>query len=59
MEKEPFGGDFRAVEMTRRIRDEMYEATKHLSDEELIRYFNDKPKAADAQFDAKLSTGSR
>ena len=48
MEKEPFGGDFRAVEMTRRIRDEMYEATKHLSDDELIRYFNEKAKVTHA-----------
>lgn len=34
--------EIRAVEMTRRIRDEMYEETKHLSQEELIRFFHEK-----------------
>jgi len=51
--------EIRTVEMTRKIRDEMYEATKHLSEEELIRYFNDKAKMDHVRSGAKLSLGSR
>lgn len=34
--------EIRAVEMTRRIRDEIYEETKSLSDDDLIQYFKRK-----------------
>jgi hypothetical protein len=34
-----------AVEMTREIRDRMYEETKGFRDDELIRYFNDKGRS--------------
>jgi hypothetical protein len=37
--------EIRAVEMTRRIRDEMYEETKDLSEDELIRFFHERAEA--------------
>ena len=36
----------KAVEMTRRIRDKMYEETKHLGREELLRYIKQRSEAA-------------
>ncbi len=35
-----------AVEMTRRIRDQMYEETKDLEADELLRYFKERSEAA-------------
>lgn len=46
--------EIRAVEMTRKIRDDMYERTKDLSEEELIRFFNERAKADHARSGAKL-----
>lgn len=43
-----------AVEMTRRIRDEMYEKTKHYSDEELIRFFREKGEEASSKQERSL-----
>jgi hypothetical protein len=37
---------FDAVEMTRRIRDRMYEETKDLGSEELLRYFQERGESA-------------
>lgn len=41
--------EIHAVEMTRKIRDEMYEETKDLSTEELIRYFREKSQKLQAR----------
>ena len=38
--------ELRTVEMTRRIRDQMYEETKDLGMEELIRYIQQRSEAA-------------
>ena len=46
-----------AVEMTRKIRDAIYEETKHLSEQELIRYF--KEKAASGSTQQRRSEGAR
>lgn len=35
-----------AVKMTRQIRDEMYEETKHLGPDELLRYFKERSEEA-------------
>lgn len=40
--------EIRAIELTRRIRDEMYEETKDLSQEELIRFFHERAEAVRA-----------
>lgn len=33
---------FRTMEMTRRIRDQIYQETKNMSKEELLRFFNER-----------------
>jgi hypothetical protein len=48
------------VEMTRRIRDQMYEETKALDADELIRYFNERSKAAATRVEeCEAEEGSR
>lgn len=53
----------KAVEMTRRIRDQMYEETKGLETDELLRYFQERSKAAarrvEERDESQLHEGSR
>lgn len=48
----------RAVEMTRRIRDQMYEETKNLGAEELIRYIKQRSDAASRRIEAREAIGA-
>ena len=38
---------FDAVKMVRQIRDKIYEETKQMSDDEIVKYFNEKGREAE------------
>jgi len=48
---------FDAVQMTREIRDRMYEETKLLSDEDLIRYFRERAETVCDKHASSRGTG--
>lgn len=41
--------EIKALEMVRRIRDELFEKTKKMSEEELLRFYHDESEAANAE----------
>ena len=45
----------KTVEMTRRIRDRMYEETRDLSAEELLRYFRQRSEAATREVEQRAA----
>lgn len=47
--------EIKALEMVRRIRDELYEKTKKMSEEELLRFYRDEAEAANAEALSRLA----
>lgn len=41
--------EIKTLEMVRRIRDELYEKTKNMSEEELLRFYRGEAEAANAE----------
>jgi len=50
---------FDTVEMTRRIRDKMYEETKGLNADELLRYFREHSESARKRLEVRADRQSR
>lgn len=51
--------EIRTVEMTRRIRDQMYEETKDLGTEELIRYIKERSEATSRRVEEREAIMAR